>query len=78
MSSSYFQDLIRLRQVSQEPLVYESIHAPVKMGNATPIAYGGWTSALAFQAAFHSLPGVTDADRAPWAAYTIAGVYEVL
>lgn len=69
-SGSYFQELMRLRQRSQEPLVYESVSMPVKMGNALPIAYGGFNSGLAIQAAFHSL---APAGKADWAIYSANG-----
>ncbi|UZJ55771.1 hypothetical protein CBS101457_005091 [Exobasidium rhododendri] len=74
-SSSFFQDLMRLRQVSQEPLVYETVSKPVKMGNALVIAYGGFTSAVAVQAAFHSLPDSADNSRSSWAIYSAMGLF---
>jgi acyl-CoA thioesterase II len=73
--TSYFQDLIRLREVSREPLVYQSIAKPVKMGNVLPIAYGGYTSALSIQAAFHSLPGNTNKEKSSWAIYSANGIF---
>jgi acyl-CoA thioesterase II len=73
--TSYFQDLIRLRELTQEPLVYQSIAKPVSMGNTLPIAYGGYTCALAIQAAFHSLPGSTKEEQSSWAIYSANGLF---
>lgn len=75
MGDSYFQEMIRLKQVSTQPLVYESITLPVRMGNALPIAYGGYTSCLAVQAAFHSLPGQSQAEKDDWAIYSANGAF---
>lgn len=71
---SYFQELLKLKHVSTQPLTYESITLPVRAGNALPIAYGGYTTALSVQAAFHSLKG-SDEDKDTWSLYSATGIF---
>jgi hypothetical protein len=71
--SSFFQELLRLRKLSTEPLVYQSVSMPLGMGDALPNAYGGCAIALGIQAAFHSLPGASIEENASWAIYSANG-----
>lgn len=77
MSASYFQELIRLREVSKNPLVYQSVRNPAKAGNTLPISYGGLSIASSIQAAFHSLPEIRNEESksSPWAIYSANGLF---
>lgn len=74
MTFSYFQELMQLRELSREPLVYQSASNPVGMGNVLPIEYGGCALGQALQAAFHSLPGANNDEKGNWAIYSANGM----
>ncbi|CAK7272096.1 hypothetical protein SEPCBS57363_004960 [Sporothrix epigloea] len=47
---------VSVRPVGTDGSLFESVHCPVRMGNAAPIAYGGFTLGVAVAAAAQTVP----------------------
>lgn len=79
-----FQDIFKLRRKAgnsdssskiedkNASLIFETISLPPKLIPNTSLAYGGYTTAVALQAAFHSLLG-DEKEQDKWSIYSISG-----
>ncbi|CAK7218464.1 hypothetical protein SBRCBS47491_003519 [Sporothrix bragantina] len=47
---------LSVKPVGTDGSLFESVHCPIRMGNAAPIAYGGSTLGVAVAAAAHTVP----------------------